>query len=183
MIRPLQGFSQLYTMVAWHKVVIHTTNTCVRVDYAFSMVPSIKRHKFKPLIFTVKEKHFLSYLQIYKEFESEILDLQLEKYGLSFDIKKCTTLCWALGDETAIGIRSFKLCSNLHVYDLCKSDNTSMYMTFVSLYLFYTSIRARHSQILSKISESFWLLEMLAQVGSSVCSEIFTELSVWNDCI
>ena len=30
--------------------------------------------------------HFLSYLQNYKEFEAEILDLQLEKYGLSFDI-------------------------------------------------------------------------------------------------
>ena len=31
---------------------------------------------------------FLSYLQNYKEFEAEILDLQLEKYGLSFNIKK-----------------------------------------------------------------------------------------------
>ena len=30
--------------------------------------------------------HFLLYLQKYKEFEAEILDLQLE-YGLSFDIK------------------------------------------------------------------------------------------------
>ena len=27
----------------------------------------------------------------YKEFEAEILDKQLEKYGLSFDIKKCPT--------------------------------------------------------------------------------------------
>ena len=27
----------------------------------------------------------------YKEFEAEILDLQLEKYGLSFRIKKCST--------------------------------------------------------------------------------------------
>ena len=52
--------------------------------------------------------HFLSYLQNYKEFEAEILDLQLEKYGLSFDIKKCTTSGWALGDENVIGIRSFK---------------------------------------------------------------------------
>ena len=32
--------------------------------------------------------HFLLYLQNYKEFEAEILDLQSEKYGLSFDIKK-----------------------------------------------------------------------------------------------
>ena len=51
--------------------------------------------------------HFLSYLQNYKEFEAEILDLQLEKYELSFDIKKGTTSGWALGDENVIGIRSF----------------------------------------------------------------------------
>ena len=50
--------------------------------------------------------HFLSYLQNYKEFEAEILDL-LEKYRLSFDIKKCTTSGWAMGDENVIGIRSF----------------------------------------------------------------------------
>ena len=35
--------------------------------------------------------NFLSYLQNYKEFKAKILDLQPEKYGLSFDIKKCTT--------------------------------------------------------------------------------------------
>ena len=52
---------------------------------------------------------FLSYLQNYKEFEAEILDLQLEKYGLSFDIKKCTTSGWTLGEENVIGIRSFKV--------------------------------------------------------------------------
>ena len=52
--------------------------------------------------------HFLSYLQNYKEFEAKILDLQPEKYGLSFDIKKCTTSGWALGDENVIGIRAFK---------------------------------------------------------------------------
>ena len=54
--------------------------------------------------------HFLSYLQNYKEFEAEILDLQLEKYGLSFDIKKYTTSGWALEDENVIVIRSFKGC-------------------------------------------------------------------------
>ena len=32
--------------------------------------------------------HILLYLQNCKEFEAEILDLKLEKYGLSFDIKK-----------------------------------------------------------------------------------------------
>ena len=47
--------------------------------------------------------HFLSYLQNYKEFEAEILDLQLEKYGLSFDINKSTTSDWAQGDENVIG--------------------------------------------------------------------------------
>ena len=53
--------------------------------------------------------HFLLYLQNYKEFEAvEILDLQSEKYGLSFEIKKSTTSCWALGDENVIGIRAFK---------------------------------------------------------------------------
>ena len=51
--------------------------------------------------------HFLLYLQNYKEFEAEIVDLQSEKYGLSFDIKKCTTSGWALGDENVIGIRTF----------------------------------------------------------------------------
>ena len=50
---------------------------------------------------------FLVYLQNYKEFEAEILDLQSEKYGLSFDIKKYTTSGWALGDENVIGIRAF----------------------------------------------------------------------------
>ena len=35
--------------------------------------------------------HFLSYLQNYKEFKAKILDLQPEKYGLSLDIKKCTS--------------------------------------------------------------------------------------------
>ena len=53
--------------------------------------------------------HFLLYLQNYKEFEAEILDLQSEKYGLSSDIKKYTTSGWALGDENVIGIRAFNL--------------------------------------------------------------------------
>ena len=53
--------------------------------------------------------HFLLYLQNYKEFEAEILDLKSEKYGLSFDIKKYITSGWALGDENVIGIRAFKL--------------------------------------------------------------------------
>ena len=52
--------------------------------------------------------HFLLYLQNYKEFEAEILDMQSEKYGLSFDVKKYTTSGWALGDENVIGIRPLK---------------------------------------------------------------------------
>ena len=52
--------------------------------------------------------HFLLYLQNYEEFEVEILDLQIEIYGLSFDIKKCTTSGWAPGEENVIGIRFFK---------------------------------------------------------------------------
>ena len=50
------------------------------------------------------------YLQNYKEFEAEILDLHKEKYGLSwFDIKKYTTSGWDLGDENGIGKRAFKI--------------------------------------------------------------------------
>ena len=41
--------------------------------------------------------HFLLYLLSYKEFVGEILDLQSEKYGLLFDIKKYNTSGWALG--------------------------------------------------------------------------------------
>ena len=52
--------------------------------------------------------HFLPYLQNYKEFKAKIMDLQPEKYGLSFDIKKCTSSGWTLGDENVIGIRAFK---------------------------------------------------------------------------
>ena len=32
-----------------------------------------------------------TFVVIYKEFEAEILDLQIEKYGFSFNIKKRTT--------------------------------------------------------------------------------------------
>ena len=59
--------------------------------------------------------HFLLYLQNYKEFEAEILDLQSEKYGLSFDIKKYTTSGWALGDENVIGIRAFKPSASIFI--------------------------------------------------------------------
>ena len=52
---------------------------------------------------------FLVYLQNYKEFEAENLDLQSEKYGLSFYIKKYTTSGWAMGDDNVIRIRAFKI--------------------------------------------------------------------------
>ena len=58
--------------------------------------------------------HLLLYLQNYKEFEAEILDLQLHKYGLSFDIKKYTISSWALGDENVISIRAFNTQFNDH---------------------------------------------------------------------
>ena len=51
--------------------------------------------------------HFLLYLRNYNEFEADILDLQSEKYRLSFHIKKYTTSGWAQGDENVIGIRAF----------------------------------------------------------------------------
>ena len=55
-----------------------------------------------------------------KIFEAEILDLQLEKYGLSF-IKKYNTSGWALGDQNGIRIRSFEIspkCNVEHGVDL-----------------------------------------------------------------
>ena len=52
---------------------------------------------------------FLSYLQNYKEFEAAILDLQTEKYGLSFDIKKMYYFQLSPRDENVIGIYSFKV--------------------------------------------------------------------------
>ena len=64
---------------------------------------------------------FLVYLQNYKEFEAEILDLQSEKYGLSFDIKKYTTSGWALGDENVIGIRAFNMFLKMHVKSVLKT--------------------------------------------------------------
>ena len=75
--------------------------------------------KIHKKLFSGIPSHFLLYLQNYKEFEAEILDLQSEKYGLSFDIKKYTISGWALGDENVIGIRAFKAiffsCSLFHI--------------------------------------------------------------------
>ena len=51
--------------------------------------------------------HFLPYLRNYKEIEGGISDLQLEKYGLSFETKKYTTSGWAGGGENVIRIRAF----------------------------------------------------------------------------
>ena len=62
------------------------------------------------------------HLQNYKEFEAEILDLQSEKYGLSFDIKKYITSGWALVDENVIGIRSFNLDMTMTIWLLTMFD-------------------------------------------------------------
>ena len=82
----------------------------------------------------------MSYLQNYKEFEAEILDLQLEKYALSFDTKKCTTSGLALGDENVIGIRSFnyivifeKSCNSstllMELFMICGQKHTNKSIT------------------------------------------------------
>ena len=72
--------------------------------------------------------HILLYLQNYKEFEAEILDLQSEKYGLSFDIKKYTTSGWALGGggENVIGIRAFKGAS-IFCWEVTIATKTGFY--------------------------------------------------------
>ena len=86
-----------------------------------SCLPSRDKRKYAPLGMRLLWKyirnyflvyhlilHFLLYLQNYKEFQAEMLDLQSEKYELSFYIKKYTTSGWALGNENMIGIRAFK---------------------------------------------------------------------------
>ena len=83
--------------------------------------------------------HFLPYLRNYKEFEGEISDLQLEKYGLSFETKKYTTSGWARGDENVIGIRAFK--SNLkHVVTV----RVNPFYFFVSLVFHWFNFRQQH---------------------------------------
>ena len=79
--------------------------------------------------------HFLLYLHNYKEFETEILDLQLEKYGLSFGIKKYTTSGWALGDENMIDPRPFNIYFHLTInwYDILQ-------LFFIKRALSYTKI-------------------------------------------
>ena len=66
--------------------------------------------------------HFLPYLWNYKEFEGGISDLQLEKYGLSFETKKYTTSGWARGDENVIGIRAFNNYLKYKFHSVCSSD-------------------------------------------------------------
>ena len=94
---------------------------------------------------------FLSYLQNHKEFEAEILDLQSEKYGLSFDIKKYTTSGWALGDENVIGIRAFKqlfqLKKRLSKWRQRFVKDVSFFLKkrffFFILFYFFLSIRSK----------------------------------------
>ena len=75
--------------------------------------------------------HFLPYLRNYKEFEGEILDLQLEKYGLSFETKKYTTSGWARGDENVIGIRAFKFNANFIYYFIKEVETTVSWILFM----------------------------------------------------
>ena len=80
--------------------------------------------------------HFLPYFQNYKEFEGEISDLKLEKYGLSFETKKHTTSGWARGDENVIGIRAFKSYNNHPQLATCKHQlllGSLHYLTTVSM--------------------------------------------------
>ena len=72
---------------------------CIKSHIHFQVSPStseiftknLKIRRFYPGLPYHLISHFLLYLQNYKEFEAEILKLQSEKYGLSFDIKKYTT--------------------------------------------------------------------------------------------
>ena len=84
--------------------------------------------------------HFLPYLRNYKEFEGEISDLQLEKYGLSFETKKYTTSGWAWGVENVIGIRAFKLeHHNLSVYFEVTWPFPNSYLGSLWMYILFSS--------------------------------------------
>ena len=80
--------------------------------------------------------HFLPYLRIYKEFKGEISDLQLEKYGLSFETKKYTTSGWVRGDENVIGIRAFNNPS-IHKGKIPTRKDLTHLQTFWSGHLFH----------------------------------------------
>ena len=84
--------------------------------------------------------HFLPYLQNYKEFEGEISDLQLEKYGLSFETKKYTTSGWARGDENVIGIWAFNFILITYYIKSCLSNKTFINITTIWIWKTYTWI-------------------------------------------
>ena len=65
--------------------------------------------------------HFLLYLQNYKEFEAEILDLQSEKYGLSFDIKKIYYFRLSPGGENVVVTRAFNILNEVCMVMLLKN--------------------------------------------------------------
>ena len=81
--------------------------------------------------------HFLPYLRNYKEFEGEISDLKLEKYGLSFETKKYTTSGWARGDENVIGIRAFKYSFALQSNNIGASLQVSLWFPFSIIAVIY----------------------------------------------
>ena len=82
--------------------------------------------------------HSLLYLPNYKEYEAEIFDLQSEKYGLSFDIKKYTTSGWALGDENVIGIRAFNVFQqNSELFDRAADSLSSKLNISTPIWIFY----------------------------------------------
>ena len=75
--------------------------------------------------------HFLSYLQNYKEFKAKILDLQPEKYGLSFWYQKMYYFRLSPGGWDVIGIRAF----NYFYWDVIWYFDQSQNHIFDSLFL------------------------------------------------
>ena len=116
--------------------------------------------------------HFLLYLQNYKEFEAEILDLQSEKYGLSFDVKKYTTSGWALGDENVIGIRAFKT-----------RDIVLEYISFWFIF-YYVATRPKSHYILNLIilhNIQFEIFKIkLETLDQPTSGHFFGLMLIWN---
>ena len=98
--------------------------------------------------------------------KAKILDLQPEKYGLSLDIKKCTTSGWALGDENVIGIRAFNIiiittCTyNMGAisHTLCIYNGIHISHVFIPhlLYILFIYCEMKTNKLKLKIEKTIW---------------------------
>ena len=77
--------------VKFHRQVASCSTSRGKIKYAPLGMRLLRKYIRNYFLVYQLILHFLLYLQNYKEFEAEILDLQSENYGLLFDIKKYTS--------------------------------------------------------------------------------------------